>query len=1052
MTTPAVPLLTLPDDVAAEVDALLAASDVQAFATHLVCLATYSGSEGIKLAILNRFVLRCGNVARAARFLWVIVTDPGAPWAIREMSLAMAAQLMEPAARRDAFIQELIARQGSPQGLVTVLVDLMLALQGRRQSISVICILLLGILRYGKAIGNTRDFHEHLVANHGDCLGMMEDAGIAALRDGFDSLATMVESLVEVLLADVEPSAALVWLRLSLLHVLFAVSHSNLMDPYHSHRASMLAFLSAVLGNVPTVETLTAVCGALQKHAFVHVDQLVGVIGSKSATAEDKWAASLKLGLISELVSRPMAAAKDLPGASCVADDCRPFVERVLRPEVFRGIFASVNDGPPPLFVDGHTMPDVNRAAQISIVLATPFQCCITDDIGSLIDSGLPAICVKLVNDDRLTRTPSVGLAILANLTDLMARIAAVSPPVADRAGFASVICRAVLRVHVLTTTSLTGAAASIAPLLRIESAVETVVDGADGIEETVERSVFFVCACGQLDSVKSLREMQRRGKKSKHTNVLTKLRDIFDGVEKAETERYNKAIANMSFDDDPQAPHPASSGTAKKKKRHNRKKNKGGRGGGGQASAPAAASSSSAPVDQSGGELSDDENGAMPAKEEGDGGSADEQPLPSVSAAAPSNDLVNQGQLTACVPSNIVSGDEGNDGGGPFNPKKETINKPVATQQPPDGRLLPLSSTSSPPSALGKATYQSPCVVEGPAAVAAANMPSPSVGRRSNVFSLSNGLAGEHQAVSMAAPSAKQHSPLALLTPPPFPPPPPPMLPAPRPPGGHHHHTHNYNGTPSPRHTMAAAAAAAATTSSGSALRGDWSAGPCTAADDGSDYADRSCSADQQGTESATSAHGSPVGPSSVECEVQRERDALRREREEQQQRERALLHHLQQLEETNRKLAALSVQQQPPSSSSSSSAPPPPQQPHYQQQQLPSAQQEGDGHECSICFDAAPSVMYMPCRHLRVCRQCYDDQCSKVQRDLQRVRAENVRRGKENEDIERQNQGRKREDRIALVDLLDEPEYLCEHCKERVVFAGSREEVRKWAARAIT
>jgi len=184
----------------------------------------------------------------------------------------------------------------------------------------------------------------------------------------------------------------------------------------------------------------------------------------------------------------------------------------------------------------------------------------------------------------------------------------------------------------------------------------------------------------------------------------------------------------------------------------------------------------------------------------------------------------------------------------------------------------------------------------------------------------------------------------------------------------------------------------------------------------------------------------------------VQRERDALRREREEQQQRERALLHHLQQLEETNRKLAALSVQQQPPSSSSSSSAPPPPQQPHYQQQQLPSAQQEGDGHECAICFDAAPSVMYMPCRHLRVCRQCYDHRRSKLQQDLQRVRAENVRRGKENEDIERQNQGRKREDRIALVDLLDEPEYLCEHCKERVVFAGSREEVRKWAARAIT
>jgi len=199
-----------------------------------------------------------------------------------------------------------------------------------------------------------------------------------------------------------------------------------------------------------------------------------------------------------------------------------------------------------------------------------------------------------------------------------------------------------------------------------------------------------------------------------------------------------------------------------------------------------------------------------------------------------------------------------------------------------------------------------------------------------------------------------------------------------------------------------------------------------------------------QQGTDRANAAHGPFTGPPSVATELQREREERRREKE-QDEREK---------DELRRQLAALSFyqQQQQPPSSSSSSAPPPPQQPHYQQQQLPSAQQEGDGHECAICFDAAPSVMYMPCRHLRVCRQCYDHRRSKLQQDLQRVRAENVRRGKENEDIERQNQGRKREDRIALVDLLDEPEYLCEHCKERVVFAGSREEVRKWAARAIT
>ncbi|CEM33087.1 unnamed protein product [Vitrella brassicaformis CCMP3155] len=203
-----------------------------------------------------------------------------------------------------------------------------------------------------------------------------------------------------------------------------------------------------------------------------------------------------------------------------------------------------------------------------------------------------------------------------------------------------------------------------------------------------------------------------------------------------------------------------------------------------------------------------------------------------------------------------------------------------------------------------------------------------------------------------------------------------------------------------------------------------------------------------QQGTDRANAAHGPFTGPPSVATELQREREERRREKE-QDEREK---------DELRRQLAALSFyqqQQQPPSSSSSSAPPPPPPPqpyPYQQQQQLPSAQQEGDGHECAICFDAAPSVMYMPCRHLRVCRQCYDHRRSKLQQDLQRVRAENVRRGKENEDIERQNQGRKKEDRIALVDLLDEPEYLCEHCKERVVFAGSREEVRQWAARAIT
>jgi len=94
----------------------------------------------------------------------------------------------------------------------------------------------------------------------------------------------------------------------------------------------------------------------------------------------------------------------------------------------------------------------------------------------------------------------------------------------------------------------------------------------------------------------------------------------------------------------------------------------------------------------------------------------------------------------------------------------------------------------------------------------------------------------------------------------------------------------------------------------------------------------------------------------------------------------------------------------------------------------------------------------MYMPCRHLRLCRHCYDHRCSKWRRDLHQVRAENARRREENEGIKRKNEGRKKEKKIPLVELLDEPEYLCEQCKTKVVFAGSRDEVRQWADQPIT
>ncbi|CEM12043.1 unnamed protein product [Vitrella brassicaformis CCMP3155] len=130
---------------------------------------------------------------------------------------------------------------------------------------------------------------------------------------------------------------------------------------------------------------------------------------------------------------------------------------------------------------------------------------------------------------------------------------------------------------------------------------------------------------------------------------------------------------------------------------------------------------------------------------------------------------------------------------------------------------------------------------------------------------------------------------------------------------------------------------------------------------------------------------------------------------------------------EELKRRLAELTIaaQQHQPSSSSSSSAP------------LP--------------LQPSPSSSSPRVRPSQREMGCYDHRCSKWRRDLHQVRAENARRRQENERIKRQNEGRRKEKRIPLVELLDDPEYLCEHCKKRVEFAGSRDEVRQWADQPI-
>ncbi|CEL99959.1 unnamed protein product [Vitrella brassicaformis CCMP3155] len=171
--------------------------------------------------------------------------------------------------------------------------------------------------------------------------------------------------------------------------------------------------------------------------------------------------------------------------------------------------------------------------------------------------------------------------------------------------------------------------------------------------------------------------------------------------------------------------------------------------------------------------------------------------------------------------------------------------------------------------------------------------------------------------------------------------------------------------------------------------------------------------------------------------CRQMEDRDRQAKQREE------ALMR---QLQEAQRKLAQMSVQQQQPSSSSSSSAPAAG---RRQQQQQPSAQQlhEGDLEDCDICFGehGVASVMYMPCKHLRLCPHCYEDRKIKWQRDLEEAKTENARRREENEGIERLNEGRKKEDRIPLLDMVDEPDYLCEHCKEKTRAGQMSEEPRR-------
>ncbi|CEM30596.1 unnamed protein product [Vitrella brassicaformis CCMP3155] len=181
----------------------------------------------------------------------------------------------------------------------------------------------------------------------------------------------------------------------------------------------------------------------------------------------------------------------------------------------------------------------------------------------------------------------------------------------------------------------------------------------------------------------------------------------------------------------------------------------------------------------------------------------------------------------------------------------------------------------------------------------------------------------------------------------------------------------------------------------------------------------------------------------------------------------EEALIRQLQEAQWTIAKMAAQQSshhhQQHQPSSSSSSAPPPPsssfahpqlstsanPTMHHHQHQQQ--HHDGGDYDDCDMCFGehGQATIMYVPCRHMRVCPRCYADRKAAWQRELSRVKAENDRRRDENEVARRLNETRSQDEQISLVKLLDEPEYTCEHCKAKVEFAGTVDDCIKWVAR---
>jgi len=292
----------------------------------------------------------------------------------------------------------------------------------------------------------------------------------------------------------------------------------------------------------------------------------VGVILSSTATPADIWVSCLKLGCISRVFLQ-VCDLRHIAGGSCTgAAACRSFMQIMSRPDVLRSVAGVLIDRPPmPLPFGNDTSACVAATDEINIVLNTPLlclrrgqtdRCLLTGGIQPLIESGLPRTCVKLIDDEMLTRGPRWGQTLDA-LVILMKLMTEFSPRVGVREGFASAMCKAT--VHIWRCDLGGNAAAAETTDSRGEvincvcETLEALIKYGEGVMDSKgEAQNKIATQILQLDSVKALRERQRRGKKGKQKNVLTKLLDLFDDIESAETKRYDKVLASISFESDP--------------------------------------------------------------------------------------------------------------------------------------------------------------------------------------------------------------------------------------------------------------------------------------------------------------------------------------------------------------------------------------------------------------------------------------------------------------------------------------------------------------------